>query len=318
MHRERKNLRIGLVGPGRTRNGLGPFLARHLHAAGAHVVAVAGRTPTSTQAAARALADDLRHPVHACLSVDELVGRRDLDALVIASPIEAHLAALSLAVDAGLPTLCEKPLGSPGDLSAIEAIVARFAARDLLLVENCQWPYVLPTVRALLGASALDGIATFAMHLAPLAEGWNMVAESLSHFLSVLPALRPALHEGRLEDVHFSTRDPVATALTLSFALRGAGPPLACRLELVRHATQPRPAWLAFDGRRVDREIELPRYQWLFRTASSRESAGDPQAALVYSFAQLIQEPEVDRARALAADIRQRARFFCDVWRAYG
>jgi hypothetical protein len=87
---------------------------------------------------------------------------------------------------------------------------------------------------------------------------------------------------------------------------------------LQRHATQPRPAWLGFDGRRVDREIELPHYHWLLRAGSSYESCGDPQAALVYSFAHLIQEPDVDRNRALAEDIRQRARLFRDICRAFG
>lgn len=318
MNRERKSARIGLVGAGRTRNGLGPFLARHLAAAGGQVVAVAGRSMSRTSTAAQALAADLGHAVAAHATVEELVARGDLDALVIASPIESHLRCLAAAAGAGLPTLCEKPLGPPAEFVAIEAALARFAARGLLLVENCQWPYAMPAVRRLLGAAALDDVSVFTMRLSPLAVGWAMVAEAFSHFLSVLQVLRPLGPDARVVDPEFSTRSAAATALSVSFTLHGSFAPLACQLDLQRHETQPRPAWMTFDGRRVDREIELPRYHWRFGSGSSFESSGDPQVDLVYSFAHLIQEPDLDRTRALAEDIRQRARLFRDICSAFG
>lgn len=318
MNRQRKSSRIGLVGAGRTRNGLGPFLARHLAAAGARVIAVAGRSLPRTTAAAAALAADLGHPVAAHASVEDLVARGDLDGLVIASPIDSHLRCLAAAAAAGVPTLCEKPLGPPADFAGVEAALAHFAARVLLLVENCQWPYALSAVRRLLGAGGLDDVGEFTMRLSPLARGWDMVAEALSHFLSVAQVLRPLGREARVVAAEFSTRDPGATAMSVSFTLQGSFAPLACRLDLERHETQPRPAWMTFDGRRVDREIELPRYHWRFGSGSSSESCGDPQADLVYSFAELIQEPDLDRTTALAEDIRQRARLFRDIRSAFG
>lgn len=306
------------MGAGRTRNGLGPFLARHLAAAGGQVIAVAGRSLPRTRAAAQALAVDLGHAVEAHASVEDLVARGDLDALVIASPIESHLRCLAVAADSGLPTLCEKPLGPPAEFVAVEAVLARFAARGLLLVENCQWPYALPAVRRLLGAGALEDVSVFSMHLSPFAVGWDMVAEAFSHFLSVAQVLRPLGPDARVVDPEFSTRSAAASALSLSFTLQGSFAPLACQLDLRRHETQPRPAWMSFDGRRVDREIELPRYHWRFGSGSSFESSGDPQGDLVYSFAHLIQEPDLDRNRALAEDIRQRARLFRDICSAFG
>lgn len=318
MNRERKSSRIGLVGAGRTRNGLGPFLARHLAAAGGQVIAVAGRSLPRTSTAARALAAELGHHVAVHASVEDLVARGDLDALVIASPIDSHLRCLAAAAAAGLPTLCEKPLGPPADFVGIEAALARFAARELLLVENCQWPHALPAIGRLLGAGALEAVGAFAMRLSPLAVGWDMVAEALSHFLSVAQVLRPLGPDACVIDPEFSTRNPGATALSVSFTLQGSFTPLACRLDLERHETQPRPAWLILDGRRVDREIELPRYHWRFGSGGSSESSGDPQADLVYSFAELIQEPDLDRTTAFAEDIRQRARLFRDIRSAFG
>ena len=318
MNRQRKSVRIGLVGAGRTRNGLGPFLAKHLAAAGGQVVAVAGRSLPRTTTAAQALTAELGHVVDAHASVEDLVARGDLDGLVIASPIESHLRGLAAAAAAGLPTLCEKPLGPPADLVGVEAALARFAARALLLVENCQWPCALPAVRRLLGAGGLDDVGEFTMRLSPLAVGWDMVAEALSHFLSVAQVLRTVGHDARVVAPEFSTRDPGATALSVSFTLQGSFAALSCRLDLQRHETQPRPAWMTFDGRRIDREIELPRYHWRFRSGSSSESAGDPQVDLVYSFVHLIQEPDLDRTRTLAEDIRQRARLFRDIRSAFG
>src|SRR5262245_11429422 len=95
-------LPTGIVGAGRSRNGLGPFLATFLERAGCRVTAVAGRSPERAEANAAALGERLGHEVRPCRDLDELC-TSGIAALVIASPPEHHLAALRAAAAAGLP-----------------------------------------------------------------------------------------------------------------------------------------------------------------------------------------------------------------------
>src|SRR5437588_7704917 len=59
--------------------------------------------------AARRLAGDLEIK-HCYDSVEALVERKDIDAVVIASPSKFHLSAVQMAAAAGKHILCEKPL----------------------------------------------------------------------------------------------------------------------------------------------------------------------------------------------------------------
>lgn len=316
----RPALRVGLVGPGRTRNGLGPFLARHLAMAGARVVAVAGREPARTAAAAAVLARQLGHDVAACAGVEELVDLARLDALVIASPVRAHLGALRCALGARLPTLCEKPLVDAGECAQVRALVDAFVAAQIPLLENCQWPFALAAL-ARAGVVATSAPARLSMRLSPTGVGRDMLIESLSHLLSLLQATLSLATDVVVEGVQFwppqrSARES-ATELRLAMSVRRATAACEVGLELVCCPQQPRPAWFALDGARFTRELELPQYHWRFRHARGTDSVGDPQADLVYSFVQLITEPDLDLARSHAAAIQTRARLFADIVAAF-
>ena len=113
-----RDLRVGLVGGGRTRNGLGPFLARFLERDGARVVAVVGRNDQRAALVAEQLGRELGHAVAAHGDVASVLRVESLDALVISSPIETHCAALQLASKAGVHVLCEKPLVSLAESEA--------------------------------------------------------------------------------------------------------------------------------------------------------------------------------------------------------
>ncbi|MFQ5505898.1 MAG: Gfo/Idh/MocA family oxidoreductase, partial [Planctomycetota bacterium] len=106
--------RIGLLGPRRARQGLGPFLARFVEEAGGSLVAAAGRNAELLHASTTRLGSELGHPVRGYVGLDAMLQGESsrggaLEALVIASPIPTHEAALETALDAGLHVLCEKP-----------------------------------------------------------------------------------------------------------------------------------------------------------------------------------------------------------------
>lgn len=310
-------VRLGLVGPGRRRNGLGPFLAAHAEAAGACVTAVAGRDLQRTEKDAEELARRLGHPVRAYGSVADLVGGETLEGLIVASPIGAHLEALRVALDAGLATLCEKPLVAPERTPQAEGLLAAFAGRGVLLMEHCQLPCVLEAFERLHPGRLRRPPAALELGISPSVRGRDMLLECLSHLLSVVQEVAPVGDATRLEEADFSTRDPAAGRMEVE--LRFEDPAFGTRARLVmrRCVEQPRPAWLVIDGARMDREIDMRNYTISFRAGERRVPTTDPSAALVARFVSRIGVIDPVVVREEIADIAWRARRFADVVARY-
>lgn len=303
-------LRCGIVGPARSRNGLGPFLARFAEGAGLRVVAAAGRDSERTAAACASLAAALGHAVAPHASLAAMLAAERLDALIVATPALAHRAALELALAHGCAVLCEKPLVAPHECAAIEPLLDDFLARGLALVENCQWPFTLPAFRALWPGLA-PSPRSFAMGLSPAERGPAMLEDSLSHFVSLAQAIVPIDARSAVRvptPARIAAADPTAVLECEFVAERSV---LCGRLELRVVERQPRPAWYSIDGHRVDRAIELPGYRLAFETADGRrEGFEDPMRDLVYGFAALVRSPALDRIRAESESIRHRARLY--------
>lgn len=91
------------------------------------VVAAASRD------AAKAEAFCANHGGEAVTGYDALLARDDIDAVYIATPHDSHIEWAHKAISAGLPTLCEKPLGlNQGEVLALYGAAAR---QKVLLVE---------------------------------------------------------------------------------------------------------------------------------------------------------------------------------------
>jgi predicted dehydrogenase len=302
---DRSGLRIGIVGAGRTRNGLGPFLASAFAAAGASVVGVAGRDLASAGRAAAELTTRLGCPVAAFPSALALASA--VDALVVASPVDAHQDGLRAALAAGIPCLCEKPLVAAADTAAGLEIVAEFAQRGLPIDENCQWPFVLPALWELHPRLHGRPVRRVSMGLGPSAAGRAMVVDSLSHVLSVVQALAAVDGDAGATDVQQSDPRPTAERNVLSFLLTAATGPVAVELHLQRCPEQPRPAWLEVNGCRMDRRIGAG-YSQSFVAGERSVVAPDPLARLVYRFAALLGTRDLERTRELAAVLAVRLR----------
>ncbi|HEX6812810.1 MAG TPA: Gfo/Idh/MocA family oxidoreductase [Planctomycetota bacterium] len=306
-------LRIGIVGAGRSHQGIGPYHAEAFEAAGARVAAVSGRDLVSAQRAATALAARFGHPVTAAPDPRSLAA--SVDALVVASPHAVHLEGLDAALAAGVPCLCEKPLVSWPDAEAGLARIRQFRDRGLLLVENCQWPFVLPALFAL--HPDLEGapIRRVVMGLGPSGAGPAMVADSLSHVLSVVQELAPLDPQCEVRNLRQSNRARDAEANAVTFDLRGATATIAVELHLRRCPEQPRPAWIAVDGQRMDRRIG-PDYAQSFVAPDGRAmNVRDPLHQLVYRFASHLEANDRERTTAIAASTALRLRLYADILR---
>lgn len=279
-------LPIGMVGAGRSRNGLGPFLAEFLEAAGCVVVGVSGRSPERAAATAEALGRRLGHEVRGFASLAALCGSR-VAALVIASPVEYHLEALEAGAKARLPTLCEKPLVHESDGPQGAAVVEAFARERLPLLENCQWPYVLPAFVQLHGAMRARGDVRVEMGLGPPRRGREMVQNTVSHLLSVIQAVATPDLGALVTDVDIDDPTYNATTNVLRFHLGGSGRTVEGVLHLEICVAPPRPAWLAIDGRRMDRQVGEG-HSIAFAAKGQVASIGDPMKELVKRFALLV------------------------------
>ncbi len=303
--------RIGVVGAGRTRQGLGPFFARWFEAAGAEVHGVSGRCVDRARQVAAALGEQLGHRVLAFEDAAALAG--EVDALVVACPPEGHLAGLDAALAAGVPCLCEKPLAPWRDLDAARARVAAFRERGLLLEENCQWPCALAALDELAPEVRRAPLETLSMGLSPAWPGAAMVEDSLSHVISLVQALAPLSPRARAVDVQQSDPRPDAADNVVTFCVLDGAREVAVELVLRQCAEQPRPAWFEANGFRLDRQLDAD-YQFSFSDPAGRVAkVQDPLGALVYGFVTLLEPSNRDRIDALSADVSLRAELYASV-----
>jgi len=303
-----KPVPVGMVGAGRSRNGLGPFLAEFLETAGFVVMGVSGRSPERAAANAEALGLRLRHEVKAFSSPAALCGG-GVAALVIASPAEHHLEALRAGAEAGLPTLCEKPFVHENDGEEGASVIETFTRKRLSLLENCQWPYVLPAFLELHGTVEAGEKVRVEMGLGPARRGREMVQNTVSHLLSVIQAVvavDPPLvvTDVRLDDPAFER-----TCNVLRFRLSGSERTVEGLLQLKICAAPPRPAWVAIDGRRMDRRVREG-YSIAF-SANGREAAvSDPVKEVVKRFALLVRSRDPVLGDSERNRVRQRLAWY--------
>lgn len=263
---------------------------------------------------ARELAAQLGHPVAVADGPAALAGM--VEALIVGAPVPGHLAGLDAALSAGIPCLCEKPLVAAAELELGLDRIERFRARGLLLVENCQWPFVLPALRAL--HPERGPVRQLAMGLGPRWPGPAMVVDSLSHVLSVLQVLVPLPAGARAEQVRQADSSPTATRNMVDFRVRGPAGATEVRLELTHSPAQPRPAWLDVDGARIDRRIGPDYAQSFVRPDGRAEPVQDPLRQLVYGFFTDLHAGNRDRTEAHADAILLRLRLYADVLQQLG
>jgi hypothetical protein len=282
--------RVAIVGARRVRTGLGPFFAKHLVAAGAEVPAfIASRKETIEEGrwALRNVGVDATGYV----DLDALLDAHPVDALVIASPHATHRAWLDAAIARGLHVLCEKPLvwGGPSPADEVRHLLELVAARDLVLFENCPWPYALAAFDALHPGTWRDrAVKRFEMELAPSSSApREMLVDAMSHPLSVLqevasgavigPCSWPAAEEGRVE---------------VAFPFGQWAGQLDAIVRLRTVVEQPRPMAIVIDGRRAERRVRLDGYDLSFVDGNRSVPLPDPMAALVRDFVRTLHDGE--------------------------
>ena len=275
--------RLGLIGARRVRQGLGPFVARELADAGAEIPCVLGTREDSVAEVRDELASELGSKPRGYTDIAKLVAGEPLDALVILSPAETHESYLRSAAQAGLHSLCEKPLvwGGDGLTERAAARIDAFRSRGLLLAENCQWPFTLDAFRALHPRWQRACPERFAMHLAPASRGLQSLGDCLPHPLSLLQSLAPAA-EPCVADIRFDAEGE--DGLRLAFRYVADAHEVAVELLLRPGASAPRPAGYEIDGHPAERSVQLPAYTMELQSGERSVPLADPLRARLRAF----------------------------------
>ena len=273
------SMNIAVIGAGRSRNGIGAYIARYAHAAGARVSAVLDRSLSSARQAARGL-QEYGISADACDDFDQFIDRCRPDALVIASPPETHAGYLERALEAGVHVLCEKPFIWNGgcDCSRVAELLESARARGLTVAMNSQWPFVLPAYEKLCGLPPVEQIRSFHIRLAPLSAGRDMIPDSMPHALSLLYSV---LGEGVLENLVLA---PGSDSLAVSFDYLTSAGRCSAEAHLVRATRQPRPFAFGFNGLTAQRVIDMETYRIAFASEGRRMEIDDPLQLSVNDF----------------------------------
>ena len=284
-------LTVAVIGARRVRQGTGPFLALQAAAAGAQVLGVLGTRPASALLAAEYLMEFGLRPTP-YTDYEEMLIELQPDVVIIASPLGSHRAWLAAALAQGAHVYCEKPLTTAAP-AASEKIIRAYAAHNLVLAENCQWPQVLPAFSRLHPQADLSTATSFRMLLTPPQRGLARWGEVLSHPLSLIQAAAPG--PAQLHNIRFTESGPDAVDSRLSFLYRTLDRELACEVMLEDLDVYPRPAEFAFDEALCRRKVREADYRMEFvdgKDGCVAQSVGDPMENCLHAFLRRVLEAQ--------------------------
>lgn len=287
--------KIAVVGPARSRQGTGPYVARAFHQLGCDIRAVISSSLSSASRAATHLEKEYGIRCRAFAGMEEALKAVPIDIVAICSPPSTHYRYLEAATSAGCHVFCEKPLWWPEQEMQTPEFAQRLSHDTLRLVRqaregsltlqlNTQWVFTLPGFYALHPQPnpGPQTIETFSMWLSPQSTGKDMIIDAVPHALSMLYALFGA---GRIQDVRYDSpsNDPDRDLQIVFDYLHATGD---CTVSLGLNSTDalPKPAAYAINQQRVDRHVELPDYLISLRSSGKQVPIVDPLMCSVKNF----------------------------------
>lgn len=259
------NIRIGIIGPGRQNNGIGEYITKYFHYAGADILAVVASSQDSAIMHASKLKNNYGITCIAYSSAKEMFSSETLDAVAICSPAELHLEHLLLALENSVHVFCEKPLvwEKGGEIEAVGyKLIREFRKARLIMHHNTQWVYTLPYFEFFYGRINKKDPLSVIVELAPSSSHpATIIKEAAPHANSILLAL--GARGSAFNISFFSDRFNSRTdgGLEVSFNILGKNRNVINARYVFRSVkTQPRPASYSINGRRVHREIDFPNY----------------------------------------------------------
>ncbi len=286
--------KVAIVGPGRSKQGTGPFIARSFKQLGCDIQAVVSSSLKSTNKTVSDLKNEYAINCVAYESLEALLQNHTINIVAISSPVESHHQNLITAINAGCHVFCEKPLWwsktqptSKSDIGKITKetteLVHACHTNNVLLHLNTQWPYTLPTYYDLYPQLRNQpDIDSFAMWLSPQSTSGTMIIDTVSHLLSMLYVL---VGNGKINNIesnfHAVSDDQ---DLHIQFVYIHAFGDTLVSISLTSSNSFPKPAAYAINGLRADRHVELPDYLISLQTAERQLAVEDPLVCSIKNF----------------------------------
>ena len=286
-------IRVLIIGAGRSRNGIGEYIGKYFHKNNAQVVAVLGTTQETSLRAASAL-EQYGIASTPYSSFDEMADREKADVLVIASPASTHYDYLARGLESGLHIFCEKPFiwSVTGPLEkAVSHVLNRAREKQLTLAMNSQLPFALNDYEKLCGKIEQRESNRFYAAMSPFALGAEMIPDAMPHVLSLLYAV---FGEGKVRNIRFESTTP--RDLKIEFQYVGSSGVCDTRAELASQEKQPRPFRFGWNGKIVDRSLDLMNYSLYFNYEGQRLKIQDPLETSVVNFIEAVEgkgEPRI-------------------------
>jgi predicted dehydrogenase len=295
--------RVVIIGARRRRQGIGAFVAREFHAAGAEVCAVVGTTPASAAEASEQLKTfGINAAPYADL--DTALREQRPDIVAVCSPFDAHREQLRRLASAGVHCLCEKPLWwepSVNREAETANLVDGFVRSERYLELLSQWPRTLPTYYELFPVARDEPVQRFEMRMSPISPGTGMVIDSAPHFISMLWALAgPGKIVSTVADF-----GPDGRTLTLRLEYHHRCGVIRATFQAVTCEQQPRPAWFGINDRIAERRVEMPSYQMRLEAREGGASVPlpDPLALHVRAFLEATRRGAVTERQRLIESV---------------
>ena len=289
------SLNVAVIGPGRSKQGTGPYIARTFHEQGACISGMTSSSLESATNAVKELKTEFGIATHAYTNLHELLEKKPIDIIAICSPSASHHQYLKVAVKAGCHIFCEKPLWWPSTGIKTETDIQHITTETTQLVDLCktqnavlqlntQWPFTLPTYYEIFpeGNQTTEPIESFAMWLSPQSADRTMIIDAVPHLLSMLYALVGAGRIQNIESNYLSIKSN--DEINIEFDYLHATGDTKVSLSLISTATMPKPAAYAINGKRVDRHVEPTNYLLSLHSSDKQLPMVDPLECSIKNF----------------------------------
>ena len=288
-------LNVAIIGPGRSKQGTGPYIANQFQKNGAEITALISSTLQSAKTSAEYLKSNFGIDCQVYANLDEALNKDTIDVVVISPPLQFHRQYLKSAIQAGCHIFCEKPLWWPElditdeiNVQTIQdetaEIVKLCNLHNVILQLNTQWPFTLPAYYEIypqLKAHA-ETINSFSMWLSPQSTDHTMIIDSTPHLLSMLYAIAGS---GRIQNVESNYKsNKTIQKLEINFDYLHATGDIKVNFTLAPTKSVPKPAAYAINNNRVDRHVELGNYLISLCSSDNQLTIVDPLVCSVRNF----------------------------------
>lgn len=292
-------MKVSIVGAGRNRNGIGKYIGKYFRKNGAAVTSVLGTTEHTSHRASFAL-KQYGMDATAYTDFNKMVENESPDAIVIASPYPTHDDYLLKSIDAGLHIFCEKPFiwHEKSDMQEwLDHLFETAENKHLTIAMNSQWPFCIPYYEELCGPINIQAVDTFSIGLSPMVGGRDMIPDSVPHALSLLYG---TLGDGDILNLNIDDHDET---MIITFDYNTIIHACRVLIRLTRNEHKPRDFSFGFNGRMVQRSLDMETYDIHLNHANRSLKIIDPLDLSVRDFMSAVREkrePLIGRSHILS------------------